>query len=253
MLPTERDQVIVRLLRTSGVASATDLAARLGVSHATIRRDLQRLDRHGELRRVYGGAVLDQPAEMPFAVRQTVGLEVKTAVAALAAGLVADGEVVLLDIGTTTMELARLLRGRDVTVVTNSLAVYDVLRDDPQVQLVLLGWMVRRNYRSLVGTLTEAALAEVSVDRLFLSCTGVRSDGSVVDNMMVEVPAKRAMVRTAESVVLLAPARKFPGTGSLRICSLVDVHVIVTDDEPGGGEALDAFRAGGGTVLTPCG
>ena len=250
MLRRERDDLIVRALRTNGTATAVELATRLGVSTATIRRDLQRLDRNGELTRVYGGAVLDAAGvEPPFNALSGEDAEAKEAVALKAIELIRDDEVVLLDIGTTTMRLARHLRGRPVTVITNSTAVFDELRDDSTVQLVLLGGMLRRNYKSLVGSLTEDALRQVSVDRVFLSCTGVRRDGHVVDNMMVETPSKRAMVAAGQSVVLLAPARKFPGTGSLRICSLADIDIVVTTDgaDP---DTLQACREAGGEVLT---
>lgn len=249
VLRRERDRQIVRALRASGAATAAELADRLGVSTATIRRDLERLDRDGELKRVYGGAVLDDSGkEQPFEVVEDVNGQGKDAVAAAAADLVEDDDVLLLDIGTTTLRLARHLHGRRVTVITSNVAVFDELRDDPDVQLVLLGGMLRRNYRTLVGSLTEAALGQVSADRLFLSCTGVRRDGQVVDNMMVEASTKRAMIAAAESVVLLAHDSKFPGKGSLRICGLSDIDVVVTTsgaDE----QTLTACREAGGKVL----
>lgn len=235
MLQSQREAEIKRLLREQKGASGTELADRLGVSVATIRRDLERLDRNGELKRVYGGAVLEdqanEPVEPPFDVVNDADAANKEAVAARAASLVEDGAVVLLDIGTTTARLAAHLRQRPITVVTNSLAAFDILRDDPVVQLVLLGGVVRRNYKTMVGLLTEEALRQISVDQVFLSPAGVRRDGAVVENMQVEIAQKRAMVHAGQSVVLLAPPKKFPGGGSLRICSLTDIDVVVTTDE----------------------
>lgn len=249
MLQRERDDLIVRALRLKGTASAAELAQRLGVSTATIRRDLQRLDQSGELRRVHGGAVIDNHVEAPFAVSHDTDAEAKDRIAARAAELVHDGEVLLLDIGTTTLRLARHLHGREITVITSNLAVFDELRSDTAIQLVMLGGMVRRNYQSLVGSLTEEALRQLSVDRLFLSCTGVRPAGYVVDNMMVEAPAKRAMVAAAQAVTLLASPKKFPGTGSLRICRLADLDTIITTKDADR-KTLTACRAAGGKVMT---
>lgn len=249
MLQRERDDLIVRALRVKGTASATELARRLGVSTATIRRDLQRLDQSGELRRVHGGAVIDGHTEAPFAVSHDADGAEKDRIAARAAELVNDGDVLLLDIGTTTLRLARHLHGRELTVITSNLAVFDELRGDPAIQLVVLGGIVRRNYQTLVGSLTEEALRQVSVDRLFLSCTGVRPAGYVVDNMMVEAPAKRAMVAAAQSVTLLASPKKFPGSGSLRICSLADIDLVITTKEADR-KILTACRAAGGKVMT---
>jgi DeoR/GlpR family transcriptional regulator of sugar metabolism len=85
-----------------------------------------------------------------------------------------------------------------------------------------------RNYRSLVGSLAELALSQISADVVFLSCTGVRANGHVVDNMAVEAPIKQSMIAASDKVVLLASEAKFPGTGALRLCSLADVDVLIT-------------------------
>ncbi|GAA3203236.1 DeoR/GlpR family DNA-binding transcription regulator [Nonomuraea helvata] len=238
MLQRLRHAEIMRRVRLSGATSVRDLASQLGVSPSTIRRDLEVLDRDGTLRRVRGGALLlddgasvdtDTDTDRPFAEVAAVDEQDKEAVAARAAELVSDGEVVLLDIGTTTMRLARRLRGRRVTVVTSSLAVLDVLRSDSEVELLLLGGMVRRPYHSLVGVLTEAALSQVVADRVFLGVSGVRPDGQLVDTTLAEVPLKRAMIAAAGQVVLLVDRHKFPGTGALRVCGPDDIDVIVTN------------------------
>lgn len=224
----------MRRVSTSGATSVRDLASQLGVSPSTIRRDLEVLDRDGTLRRVRGGALrradLDADLARPFSEVTCTDERDKELVAERAARLVADGDVVLLDIGTTTMRLARRLRGRRVTVVTSSLAVLDVLRADPEVELLLLGGMVRRPYHSLVGVLTEAALGQVVADRVFLGASGVRADGQLVDTTLAEVPLKRAMMAAAGQVVLLVDRHKFPGTGALRVCGPEDIDVIVTNE-----------------------
>jgi DeoR/GlpR family transcriptional regulator of sugar metabolism len=227
-----RHAEIMRRVRLSGATSVRDLASQLGVSPSTIRRDLEVLDRDGTLRRVRGGALaeVDADTDRPFAEVAGVDEQDKEAVAGRAAQIVRDGDVVLLDIGTTTMRLARRLRGRRITVVTSSLAVLDVLRADPAVELLLLGGMVRRTYHSLVGVLTEEALRQVCADRVFLGVSGVRPDGQLVDTTLAEVPLKRAMIAAAGQVVLLADRQKFPGTGALRVCGPEDIDVIVTNE-----------------------
>ncbi len=240
----------MRRVRLSGATSVHDLARQLGVSPSTIRRDLEVLDRDGTLRRVRGGALAgaDPDPDMPFAQVAGIHESDKEAVAVAAARLVHEGEVVLLDIGTTTMRLARQLRGRKVTVVTSSLAVLDVLRADPAVELLLLGGMVRRPYHSLVGVLTEEALRQVVADRVFLGTSGVRRDGQVVDTTLAEVPIKRAMIAAAGQVVLLADRHKFPGTGALRVCGPEDIDVVVTN-EGADDSTLRACAAAGTEVV----
>jgi DeoR/GlpR family transcriptional regulator of sugar metabolism len=257
MILRERQNRIIKALLTDGAASVQELADALSVSAATIRRDLEMLDRNGELVRTWGGAVLapratahdddGEAVETPF--EEAGDLDLKRRMAAAAAAMVTDGQVVILDIGTTTPQIAELLRGRDITVITTNLAVFDVLRDDEAVRLVLLGGVVRRNYRTLVGSLAEAALEHVSADLLFLSCTGVRANGHVVDNMAVEAPIKQSMIAAADRVVLLASEAKFPGTGALRLCSLTDVDTLITTTGAPD-DTLAHSRNAGGEVIT---
>ena len=171
-------------------------------------------------------------------------MDEKDAIAERAAALVEDGDTVLLDIGTTAHRLARRLRGRPVTVITNSLAVYEELRDDHSTQLVVLGGMVRRSYRSLVGFLTEDALRQVHAETAFLGASGVRADGHVLDTTAVEVPAKRGMIAAAERVVLIADASKFPGRGMARVCGPEELDIVVTD-APAKSPALSVLREAG--------
>lgn len=229
MLRESRHDRLLLILREEGVLPIGEIAKRLEVSEATARRDLADLSQAGRLTRVYGGAVAREPAERPFAEEEVDDLADKNPVARRAARLVEDGEVVLLDIGTTTLQLARLLHGRKITVATSNLAVYEELRDDPEVTLILLGGRVRRNYRSLVGSLTRAALDHLYADRLFLGASGVLADGRVLDTTDIEVPVKQAMLASARQVVLLATAKKFPGTGSARICGPGDIDVLITN------------------------
>lgn len=250
----QRHTEIVARVRADGTVSVADLSTALAVSASTIRRDLHHLDRAGVLTRVHGGAALaaglvDGPdSGRPFADVARAHTPEKSAVARAAAARVRDGEVVALDIGTTTALLARELRGRPVTVVTNSLAVLDELRHDEAVELILLGGLVRRSYHSLVGVLTEDAVGQVGVDRAFLGTSGIGAQGHVMDTTFVEVPVKRALVAAAREVVVVADGHKIPGSGTLRVClaDAVDVLVTTADADP---EILERCRALGVEVV----
>jgi DeoR/GlpR family transcriptional regulator of sugar metabolism len=259
MIVRERRNRIVTALRTAGAASVSELAASLRVSESTIRRDLDLLDRDGELRRTYGGAVV-LPREVvseevgvrrfegDFAADRAADHETKQSMAVQAARLVTDGDIVILDIGTTTPLIARALKGRPVTVVTSNLAVLDELREDPAVRVILLGGVLRRNYQTLVGSLVQLALKEIDADILFLSCTGLRPSGHVVDDMAVEAPIKQLMIDASDRIVLLASAKKFPGTGPLRLCSVRSVDVVITTTGANE-ETLNLCREAGGEVI----
>ena len=225
---------VMRRLKAEGALTVEQLCATADVSPATMRRDLDALQAEGLINRVRGGAVLrsdgaDADATRPFASVVGADTDDKAAVAKVAADLVSDGDVVLLDIGTTTMMLAQRLRGRAITVVTASLAVLDVLREDTAVELILLGGQVRRSYHSLVGSLTEDALRQVCATIAFIGASGVRADGTVLDSTAVEVPVKRSLLHAADRGILLADRHKFPGSGALRVCTVGDLAGIVTN------------------------
>ncbi|MDX1891713.1 DeoR/GlpR family DNA-binding transcription regulator [Mycolicibacterium sp. 050158] len=236
MFLARRHERILAALAGGG-QSVVQLAESLGVSESTIRRDLDILAKGGQLERLYGGAMLTQGSratitdsgavEDPFTSDARGDLELRQRMAIEAARLVSDGDVVVLDIGSTTPLVARELRGRPVTIITSNLAVLDEVRGDDAVELVLLGGVLRRNQQSLVGPLAEQVIGQLSADRMFLSCTGVRG-GRVLDNMAVEAPIKQALIAASQSIVLLASELKFPGSGALRLCSLDDVDVLIT-------------------------
>lgn len=249
MLARRRHDHILERLRTGGPAEVAELSRTLGVSGATVRRDLSYLEAEGMLERVHGGAAPLGTSEPPFDVVAVDHQDAKQRVAALAAALVRDGDVLLIDIGTTTSHLARALRGREITVITSSLAVYEELADDDAVELIVLGGMVRRNYRSLVGFLTEQAIRQVHADVLFLGTSGVRRDGSVLDTTAVEVPVKRAMLEAAERTVLVADADKFPGKGIARVCGAGDLAAVVTEPAADA-ETLACLRDAGAEIVT---
>ena len=229
MLPERRHELILRTLRSEGPISIGLLADRLNTSLATIRRDLVQLADEGLLRRVHGGAAPTVDRDDPFTDVAEVRVEEKDAIAHKCADLVKDGETVLLDIGTTAHRVARQLRGRLITVITSSLAVFEELHDEPTIQLMLLGGVVRRDYRSLVGFLTEDNLRQIHADRLFLGTSGIRPNGEVMDTTVIEVPVKRAMIGASDQVVLVADVGKFPGTGMARVCGPKELDVVVTN------------------------
>jgi DeoR/GlpR family transcriptional regulator of sugar metabolism len=227
LLPAQRRQEILRAVR-GGQAHVSDLAESFGVSEMTVRRDLRLLAGDGKLERVRGGAV-DSGMEAPFAQIEVERFDVKDRIGAAAAAMVQDGQTVMIDIGTSTLQMARHLHGRSVTVVTTNLAVLEELLPDPDIELVLPGGIVRRNYRSLVGVVAEDSLRQLKADITFLGTSAVDAELGVWDTTMVEVPIKRLMIAAAECVVLLADAAKFSMAGVVRVCGAESLDRIVTD------------------------
>jgi DeoR/GlpR family transcriptional regulator of sugar metabolism len=247
MLTATRQARILDSLRADGEVTVEELAHQFGVSLSTIRRDLNALSAEGLLRRVRGGGSIE-PDSVPFSDVEHQQRPEKTRVAERAAQLVADGDVVLVDIGTTTAHLARRLRGRRITVITSSLAVIDQLRDDDAVELIVLGGVVRKNYNSMVGALTEQALAQIRATTCFLGTSGILPDGTVADTTGMEVPVKRAMIESSQRVVVLADSSKFPGVGILSVCGPERISGVVTN-EGADAATLDVLRGKGVEVI----
>jgi DeoR/GlpR family transcriptional regulator of sugar metabolism len=230
VLARDRRHLTLETVSERGEVSVADLREITGVSEMTVRRDLRALAREGKLERVHGGAV-NASTERPFAETVVERFEAKNRIGAAAAQLVEDGQTVMIDIGTTTLQAAHHLHGRDITVVTTSLAVYEELVEDPAIELILPGGVVRRNYRSLVGVLAEDTLRQLKADILFLGTSAVDIELGVWDSTMVEVPIKRAMIEAADSVALLADNEKFSNAGLVRVCDAGALDRIVTDAE----------------------
>src|SRR4051812_41471499 len=228
MLAAQRRELILDAVRSGHTAEVVELAQRFSVSEMTVRRDLARLAHEGRLRRVHGGAVSERE-EPPFAQIAVERLAEKQRIGGAAAALVADDQTVMIDIGTTTLQLARHLHGRRLTVITSSLAVIEELLPDAGIDLVVLGGSVRRNYRSLVGVLAEDALRQLSADVAFVGTSGMGEDLFVMDTTMVEVPIKRGMIAAAWRKVLLVDTAKFAMSGSVRVCKATALDTVVTD------------------------
>jgi DeoR/GlpR family transcriptional regulator of sugar metabolism len=233
-LPAHRRQLILKAVRGGQAAGVVELAQRFDVSEMTVRRDLAHLAREGKLIRVHGGAVSGRE-EPPFAQIEIERLAEKERIGRAAAALVSDGQTIMIDIGTTTLQLARQLRDRELTVITSNLAVLEELLPCEGIELIALGGVVRRNYRSLVGVLAEDALRQLTADVAFLGASGIRPDLGVMDSTMIEVPIKRGMIAAAERAALLVDAAKLYMSGIVRVCGAHELQTVVTDasaDEP---------------------
>ena len=230
MLPRQRHELIVRTLRREGPAAVRALAERLGVSQATVRRDLLQLDREGLLTRVYGGAMSATDYDEPFAEIATVHVQEKDddrrAVRGAHQGRRHHPARHRHD-GTSICACAARSHGHGRSRAT-SRSMRSWSTTTTSSCSCSVGWCGAVTAR-LVGYLTEDALRQVRADRLFLGTSGVRPDGQVMDTTVVEVPIKRAMIAASDQVVLLADASKFPGTGVARVCGPQELHVVVTN------------------------
>lgn len=249
----ERRRRLVDLLAGSGFRSVVDLAADLGVSDMTIRRDLRVLEAEGEVRSVHGGAWLPPAgtATPAFGVRATVQTAAKRRIASVAVGLVGPTEPVALDAGTTAYEAACLLPADFAgTVVTHSVPVIAHLMSRQGITVVGLGGELLPESQAFVGSAGVEAARSLRVRRLFLGAAAVDRRGVYVD-ADAERATKLALLSMADEVVLLADHSKFSSSAPVLLCGLDEVDLLITDAAPD--RALhEALRhAGTEVVIAP--
>lgn len=248
----QRQALILDHVRQYGAASIHDLASLIGSSISTIRRDLDQLEKRRVLARAHGGAaLLAQSAAIfepaPDLAEQLARAE-KRLIGAAAADLLDTGESVIFDSGSTVRWAAQAVMARAIplTAVTNDLGIAQVLAQSETIRVLVSGGAVRYGSLSLTGDPGHDFLAGLHVDTLLLGTHTI--SGRVITDTSVEIAAmKRAMIRAARRVVLLADSTKFRAPAFCTICDLGEIDVLVTDDRADPGD-LDAARAEGVTV-----
>jgi DeoR family fructose operon transcriptional repressor len=249
-MTVDRLKQVTEAVRESGSLSVAELASLTGASEMTIRRDLETLARQGALERYRGGArsLLLRDEEPPFALRVQEGIEAKQRIAAEVAALMADGESVVVDSGTTCLEVARALRGRRVTVMPLSLHAINALVDAPgQVTLLVPGGLPRPGEGSLTGSLTRASLASVRFDTAVIGCCGLNAAQGLTAYDLDDADVKRAAIATASRVIAVTEGAKLLRTALAFVAPVSTLHAVVTDASAPDDE-LQAISAAGVAV-----
>jgi len=249
VLTEERRQLILERLRHDGKVVAADLSSSLAVSPDTVRRDLRELAEAGLLRRVHGGALPAAVGARPYAARLEQAPDAKAAIARATSRLLRHGQVILLDSGTTTLEVARHLPPElDATVITNSPPIAVALADHPTLSVTVLGGMLVKSAHALVGAATVEALRSVRADVLVLGVCSVHPEIGITVLELEESYVKRAMIANAAEVVAVSSAEKLGSAGPYVIAPLEELTYLVTE-ESAPAEQLDQFRAAGVEVV----
>ena len=230
MLSEERRQAILGRLQADGKVVATELSAALEVSPDTVRRDLRELADAGLLRRVHGGALPPMHGARPYAVRSEQAPAAKAAIARATSKLVRDGQVILLDAGTTTLEVARHLpTDLEATVITNSPGIAVVLAEHPSVDVSVLGGILDKNAHALVGAATIEALRSIRADLLVLGVCSLHPEVGITVLELEESYVKRAMIANAAEVVAVSSAEKLGSAAPYVVAPLDELTYLVTE------------------------
>ena len=228
----ERRRRIRELLRAEGRVRVEALAARFGISMVTIRADLSILESAGALTRTHGGALSLPEADQSLDVKQLQHRAEKQRIAAAAAGLIRDGETIILDSGTTTAEIARHIRTLDlksINVITNALNIAALLIDVPSVRLIVPGGILRRESNSLSGPMAESTLATLRANRLYLGADGVDPQIGVMTPHLAEAELNAKMIGISQQVVVVADSSKFARRNISLIARVEQLHMLITD------------------------
>lgn len=230
MLAETRRRLLLDLISRQGFATLDELVKSVGVSESTIRRDLETLDLSGAVKRTHGGAVfLGEVRSLPaFDERTKTAAQEKEAIGRATASLVEDGDTVLLDGGTTTLEVARALVGRPLQVVTNSLPIAQLLASSPSIDLILIGGYVYPRTGVALGPLAIATMQGIRVRKAILGAGGIVAEGIYNSNLLL-VETERRMMACGQEVFIVADHSKFGRLALARLCGLEEVQHLVVD------------------------
>lgn len=229
MIVDERRSKILRITEELGFVSLQRLVTDVAASESTIRRDLEFLDGAGLIQRTRGGASFVGDSLSDFDARRSKASIEKQQIAKRTAELISAGETVLLDGGTTTLEVARHLTGKSLQVLTNSLPIASLLMNRPEIELIFIGGYVYPKTGVALGEQSVEALKKMHATRLVMSTGGITSEGLFNSNALL-VETERQMIRAADRVTLVADSSKFGQRALSMLCALNEVDDLVTDD-----------------------
>jgi DeoR/GlpR family transcriptional regulator of sugar metabolism len=233
MLAAERRDHLLGLLARTGKIVAKDVAADLGISEDSVRRDLRDLAAEGLCQRVYGGALPASPAVVDYDARQAVAPDGKRKVAAVAAALVRPGSSLILDGGTTALAVARALpKELTCTVITHSPTIATALIDHPGAELFLLGGRVFKHSAVTCGAAAVEAAQNVSAELCLLGVTGVHPEAGLTTADADEAAMKRALAARAADTYILASREKIGTASPYRVLPWEKVTGLITDADP---------------------
>ena len=230
-----RRRSILSILSRDGEALISDLAKSFRISEMTIRRDLEALELEGLARRIRGGAIpsINRSYEPPIALRAGEAQSAKERIGRAAADLLRDGETTIIDVGTTTLEMAKAINGRQaLTVVTSSLQVAVELSKHAEIRTLVSGGLVRPGEMSLIGARAEDSYADLNCDSVFLGVAGISPTKGLTEYNLDDTRVKQRAIEAAQRCIVLADATKLGRVAFATVAAISQVDVLITDALP---------------------
>jgi len=249
MLKEQRKRKIITLIEVENQVNINELAEGFDVSEMTIRRDLEELDQDGLIQRIHGGAIAIQETpkiiELPLLERSNEQAVEKRQIAKKVAGMVKEGEKIFLGSGTTTIAIAEELKdNKNLTVLTNAVTIVNTLIHAPQITLIVLGGFLRRTEMSMIGHFTEAALANLQVDKVIIGIRGIDLEHGLTSDNLQELITDQAILNISQNIIVAADHTKFGHVATIRTAPITRASIIVTDDKTPQKMAYDIEQLG---------
>lgn len=243
MLVTVRHNKIISMLKEHGTVRVSELSEACGVTEETIRRDLEKLEKQGELFRIHGGAVAikDKEGELHHAQREVINKQEKIDVAKEAVKYIEENDIIFLDASSAALYLARLIPNVNLTVLTNSIQICTELAKNSNIRIICAGGTLSTKSMSFVGQLTVQTLDSYYVNKLFFSCKGIHNDWGISDSNELQSLVKRKMIQMADKKYLLLDHTKLESKAFAHI-EKVDVIDYLIIDSKAPDESLAAFE-----------
>lgn len=233
MFAEERRIKIAEIINSGNSVKVSQLADKFNVSESTIRRDLNELEDIGVILRTHGGAVATgiNKLEASFTEKQDKYLDEKEKIARIAAEEIEDGDTVILDSGTTTLFIPKFIEAKNITIITNSIALTNELSNREDIQIINTGGIVRSNTKAQIGSITESVIKQFRVNKTFLGANGVSLKSGITTPTLEEATVKQAMINVADKVYLLVDESKFEQIYFSWICDFNRIDYLITNRE----------------------
>ncbi|MFC7062201.1 DeoR/GlpR family DNA-binding transcription regulator [Halobacillus seohaensis] len=228
----ERQKNIASLVDQSGTVRVSDLSREFKVSEETIRRDFERLEKRKLIKKIHGGAVrVEKGIEVPFPKRQSKHILEKEMIANTAASYVEDGDIIAIDASSTSVLMTKYIKGKSLTVITNSIGVTLELAHEQDIRLILIGGYLSESSMSLVGNFAERVVQDYHVDKFFFSCLGVDLTRGVSEIHEDQALVKKQILSISDQLFLLVDHSKFGEKSLFRLCDLSIIDYLITDNK----------------------
>lgn len=233
MLAIERRQKIVGIIQDKKKVLVQELAVSFSVTEETIRRDLEKLEEQGILKRTYGGAILNEGtnADISISMREISNKEAKMKIAERVAEIIQDGDTLMLDSSSTAFYVAKCIKGtkKNITLITNSLKILMELQDASHINIIASGGRLRNSAKSFVGKWSQTVIENYYVNKAIICCNGMDINKGIMDSNEEEAAIKKLMAKSADKVFLVVDSLKFNKRSFVKILDFGEIDYLYTD------------------------